>query len=98
MSLAADGAVAHGARVEARHDGARALDGIERQRRAPCRIEVEQVAQAHDASRFVQARAVRLERRGVVETHRALQQKDGLGVDEVVLAVQRAPLGEAERG
>mgnify|MGYP007012694985 CR=1 FL=1 len=65
---------------------------------APCRIEVEQVAQAHDASRFVQARAVRLERRGVVETHRALQQKDGLGVDEVVLAVQRAPLGEAERG
>ena len=98
VGLAADGAIAHGARVEARGDGARVLDLIERDGRAIGCVEVDQVAQAHDAARAVQAGAIRFECLGVIFAHGTLQQVDGLGVDKVVFAAQGAPLGEAERG
>ena len=94
----ADGAVRHGAGVKAADDVERGLDLVERNRRAAAGIKVEQVAQTHGTAGAVQAGAVLLKGVVAVLTAGGLQQVDGLGVDEVFLAAERAPLGQAQRG
>ena len=94
----ADGAVRHGAGVKAADDVERGLDLFKRHRGAAAVVKVQQVAQAHGATGAVQAGAVFL--KGVVAVLAAggLQQEDGLRVDKVILAAERAPLGQAQRG
>ena len=94
----ADGAVRHGAGVKAADDVERGLDLVERNRRAAAGIKVEQVAQTHGTAGAVQAGAVLLKGVVAVLTAGGLQQVDGLGVDEVFLTAERAPLGQAQRG
>ena len=94
----ADGAVRHGAGVKAADDVERGLDLVERNRRAAAGIKVEQVAQTHGMAGAVQAGAVLLKGVVAVLTAGGLQQVDGLGVDEVFLAAERAPLGQTQRG
>ncbi len=96
VRLLADGAIGHGAGVEAPDDIERGLDLVERHGGATRGVEVEQVAQAHGAALAVQARAVLLEGVVVVLAARGLQQIDGLRIDQMVLAAERAPLGKAE--
>ena len=98
VCLFADGTVRHGAGVKAADDVERGLDLVKRNRRAAAGIKVEQVAQAHGAAGAVQAGAVLLKGVVAVLTAGGLQQVDGLGVDEVFLAAERAPLGQAQRG
>ena len=90
----ADGAVRHGAGVKAADDVERGLHLVERNRRATVDIKVQQVTQAHGTAGAVQAGAVLL--KGVVAVLAAggLQQVDGLRVDKVILAAERAPLGQ----
>ena len=94
----ADGAVRHGAGVKAADDVERGLHLVERNRRATVGIKVQQVAQAHGTAGAVQAGAVLL--KGVVAVLAAggLQQVDGQRVDKVILAAERAPLGQTQRG
>ena len=94
----ADGAVRHGAGVKAADDVERGLYLVERNRRAAAGIKVQQVAQAHGTAGAVQAGAVLL--KGVVAVLAAggLEQVDGLRVDQVILAAERAPLGQTQRG
>ena len=96
MRLFADGAIRHGAGVKAADDVERGLHLVERNRRAAAGIKVEQVAQAHGTAGAVQAGAVLL--KGVVAalTAGGLQQVDSLRIDEVILAAERAPLGQAQ--
>ena len=98
MCLFADGTVRHGAGVKAADDVERGLHLVERNRRATVGIKVQQVTQAHDTAGAVQAGAVLL--KGVVAVLAAggLQQVDGLRVDKVILAAERAPLGQTQRG
>ena len=94
----ADGAVRHGAGVKAADDVERGLDLVERNRRAAAGIKVEQVAQAHGTAGAVQAGAVLLKGVVTVLTAGGLQQVDSLRVDQVILATERAPLGQTQRG
>ena len=98
VCLFADGTVRHGAGVKAADDVERGLHLVERNRRAAAAVKVEQVAQAHGTAGAVQAGAVLL--KGVVAVLAAggLQQVDGLRVDQVILATERAPLGQTQRG
>ena len=92
-----DGAVAHGAGVEALDDLARGFDLVQRHRLAR-RREVHEVAQRDRAPGHVARGAVLAEQVVVALAARALQQIDGLRVDQVLLAAKRAPRGDAERG
>ena len=94
----ADGAVRHGAGVKAADDVERRLDLVERNRRATVSVKVEQVAQAHGTAGAVQAGAVLLKGVVAVLTAGGLQQVDSLWIDEVILAAERAPLGQTQRG
>ena len=94
----ADGAVRHGAGVKAADDVERGLDLVERNRRAAAGIKVEQVAQTHGTAGAVQAGAVLLKGVVAVLTAGGLQQVDSLRIDEVILAAERAPLGQTQRG
>ena len=98
VCLFADGTVRHGAGVKAADDVERGLHLVERNRRATVGIKVQQVTQAHGTAGAVQAGAVLL--KGVVAVLAAggLQQVDGLRVDKVILAAERAPLGQTQRG
>ena len=98
VCLFANGTVRHGAGVKAADDVERGLHLVERNRRAAAAVKVEQVAQAHGTAGAVQASAVLL--KGVVAVLAAggLQQVDSLRIDEVILAAERAPLGQAQRG
>ena len=92
-----NGAVAHGARVEALDDLACGLDLVDRHRGA-LRRKVEQVTQRDRAAGDMARGAVFLEHVVVALAHRTLEQVDRLGVDQVLLAVNWAPRGHAERG
>ena len=94
----ADGAVRHGAGVKAADDVERGLDLVERNRRATAGIKVQQVAQAHGTAGAVQAGAVLLKGVVAVLTAGGPQQVDSLRIDEVILAAERAPLGQTQRG
>ena len=94
----ADGAVRHGAGVKAADDVERGLDLVECHRSAAAGIKVQQVAQAHGTAGAVQAGAVLLKGVVAVLTAGGLQQVDSLRIDEVILAAERAPLGQAQRG
>ena len=98
VCLFANRAIRHGAGVKAADDVERGLHLVERNRRAAADIKVEQVAQAHGTAGAVQAGAVLL--KGVVTVLAAggLQQVDSLRIDEVILAAERAPLGQTQRG
>ena len=98
VCLFADGAIRHGAGVKAADDVECGLDLVECHRSAATGIKVEQVAQAHGTTSAVQASAVLL--KGVVAVLAAgsLQQVDNLRIDEVILAAERAPLGQTQRG
>ena len=95
--LPADGAVAHGAGVEARED---ALHGLDLVKRHGLRLgrEVHEVAQGDGATGAVHPGGKLLELLVAALAASVLQQVDGLGVDEVLLAALRAPLGEAQGG
>ena len=97
VCLFADGAIRHGAGVKAADDVERGLDLVECHRSAAAGIKVEQVAQAHGPAGAVQAGAVLLKGVVAVLTAGGLQQVDGLRVDQVILAAERAPLGQAQR-
>ena len=94
----ADGTVRHGAGVKAANDVERGLDLVECHRGAAAGIKVQQVAQAHGTAGAVQAGAVLLKGVVAVLTAGGLQQIDSLRIDEVILAAERAPLGQAQRG
>lgn len=98
VRLFADGAIRHGAGVKAADDVERRLHLVERHRSAAAGIKVQQVAQAHGTAGAMQAGAVLL--KGVVTVLAAgdLQQADGLRVDQVIFATERAPLGQAQCG
>ena len=98
VCLFANGAIRHGAGVKAADDVERRLDLVECHRGTAAGIKVQQVAQAHGTAGAVQAVAVLL--KGVVAVLAAgsLQQVDGLRVDQVILATERAPLGQTQRG
>ena len=98
VRLFADGTVRHGAGVKAADDVERGLHLVERNRRVAAGIKVQQVAQAHGTAGAMQAGAVLL--KGVVTVLAAgdLQQVDGLRVDQVIFATERAPLGQAQCG
>ena len=98
VCLFADGAVRHGAGVKAADDVERGLDLVERNRSAAAGIKVEQVAQAHGTAGAVQAGAVLLKGVVAVLTAGGLQQVDSLRIDEVILAAERTPLGQTQRG
>ena len=98
VCLFADGAVRHGAGVKAADDVERGLDLVECHRSAAAGIKVQQVAQAHGTAGAVQAGAVLLKGVVAVLTAGGLQQVDSLRIDEVILAAERAPLGQAQRG
>ena len=98
VCLFADGAIRHGAGVKAADDVERGLHLVERNRRAAAGIKVQQVAQAHGTAGAVQAGAVLLKGVVAVLTAGGLQQVDSLRVDQVILAAERAPLGQAQRG
>ena len=97
VCLFADGAVRHGAGVKAADDIERGLHLVERNRRAAAVVKVKQVAQAHGTAGAVQAGAVLLKGIVAVLTAGGLQQVDSLRIDEVILAAERAPLGQALR-
>ena len=97
VCLLADGAIRHGTGVEAANDVERRLHFVKGDRRAAAGIKVEQVAQAHSTAGAMQTGAVLLKGVVTVLTAGGLQQIDGLGVDQVILAAQRAPLGQAQR-
>ena len=97
VRLFADGAVRHGAGVKAADDVERGLHLVERNRRAAAGIKVQQVAQAHGTAGAMQAGAVLLKGVVAVLTAGGLQQVDRLRIDEVFLAAERAPLGQAQR-
>ena len=92
-----DGAVAHGAGVEALDDLARGLDLVQRHRLAR-RREVHEIAQRDRTTGHVARGAILAEQVVVALAASALQQVDGLRVDQVLLAAKRAPRGNAERG
>ena len=94
----ADGTVRHGAGVKAADDVERGLDLVERNRRAAAGIKVEQVAQTHGTAGAVQAGAVLLKGVVTVLTAGGLQQVNSLRIDQVILAAERAPLGQTQRG
>ena len=98
MGFLADGAVRHGTGVKAADDAERGLHLVECHRSAAAGIKVQQVAQTHGTAGAVQAGAVLL--KGIVAVLAAggLQQVDGLRVDKVILAAERAPLGQTQRG
>ena len=98
MCLFADGAIRHGAGVKAADDVERGLDLVERHRSAAAGIKVEQVAQAHGTAGAMQAGAVLLKGVVAVLTAGGLQQVDSLRIDEVILAAERTPLGQTQRG
>ena len=98
VCLFADGTVRHGAGVKAADDVERGLDLVECHRSAAAGIKVQQVAQAHGTAGAVQAGAVLLKGVVAVLTAGGLQQVDSLRIDEVILAAERAPLGQAQRG
>ena len=98
VRLFADGAVRHGAGVKATDDVERGLHLVERNRRAAAGIKVEQVAQAHGTAGAVQTSAVLLKGVVAAPTAGGLEQVDGLRVDQVILAAERAPLGQTQRG
>ena len=98
VRLFADGAVRHGAGVKAADDVERGLDLVECHRSAAAGIKVQQVAQAHGTTGAVQAGAVLLKGVVAVLATGSLQQVDSLGVDQVILAAERAPLGQAQCG
>ena len=97
MRFLGDGAVAHGAGVEALDDLACRLDLVQRHRLAR-RHEVHEVAQRDRAAGHVACGAVLAEHAVVALAASALQQVDGLRVDQVLFAAKRAPRGDAERG
>ena len=97
MRFLGDRAVAHGAGVEAFDDLARGFDLVQRHRLAH-RHEVHEVAQRDRTTGHVARGAVLAEQVVVTLAARALQQVDGLRVDQVLLAAKRAPRGNAERG
>ena len=97
MRFLGDGAVAHGAGVEALDDLARRFNLIQRHRLAP-RHEVHEVAQRDRTPGHVARGAILAEQVVVALAASALQQVDGLRVDQVLLAAKRAPRGNAERG
>ena len=98
VRLFADRTVRHGTGVKAADDVARGLHLVERNRRAAVGIKVEQVTQAHGTAGAVQAGAVLLKGVVAVLTAGGLQQVDSLRIDEVILAAERAPLGQTQRG
>ena len=98
VCLFAYGTVRHGAGVKAADDIERGLHLVERNRGAAAGIKVQQVAQAHGTAGAVQAGAVLLKGVVAVLTVGGLQQVDSLRIDEVILAAERAPLGQAQRG
>ena len=98
VCLFADGAIRHGTGVKAADDVERGLDLVECHRSAAAGIKVEQVAQAHGTAGAVQAGAVLLEGVVAVLTAGGLQQVDSLRIDEVILAAERTPLGQTQRG
>ena len=97
MRFLGNGAVAHGTRVEALDDLACGLDLVDRHRSA-LRREVEQVAQRDRTAGHMACGAVFLEHAVVAFAHRTLEQVDRLGIDQVLLAIDRTPRGHAERG
>ena len=97
MRFLGDGAVAHGARVEALDDLACGFDFVDRHRGSLWR-EIEQVAQRDRAAGHMACGAVFLEYAVVAFAHRTLEQVNRLRIDQVLLAVNRAPRGHAERG
>ena len=98
VRLFADGAIRHGAGVKAADDVERGLDLVECHRGAATGIKVQQVAQAHGTAGAVQAGAVLLKGVVAVLTAGGLQQVDSLRVDQVILATERAPLGQTQCG
>ena len=94
----ANGAIRHGAGVKAADDVERGLDLVECHRGAATGIKDQQVAQAHGTTGAVQAGAVLLKGVVAVLTAGGLQQVDSPRIDEVILAAERAPLGQAQRG
>ena len=98
VRLFADGAVRHGAGVKAADDVERGLHLVECHRGAAAGIKVQQVAQAHGTAGAVQAGAVLLKGVVAVLTAGGPQQVDSLRIDEVILAAERAPLGQAQCG
>ena len=96
VGLLGDGAIAHGARVEAARDGRDGLNLVERHRRAAGVVKVEKVSQGHGAAGTVDDLAVLAEEIHVTLCARALQQVDSARLDEVLLAPKRAPLREAQ--
>ena len=97
MRFLGDGAVAHGAGVEALDDLARRFNLVQRRRLAR-RREVHEIAQRDRAPGHVARGAVLAEQVVVALAASALQQVDGLRVDQVLLAAKRTPRGDAERG
>ena len=98
VCLFANRAVRHGAGVKAADDVERGLHLVECHRSAVAGIKVEQVAQAHGTAGAVQAGAILLKGVVAVLTAGDLQQVDSLRIDEVILAAERTPLGQAQRG
>ena len=96
MSLLGDGAIAHGARVEALHDLRDGLDFLDRHRRASGDIEVEQVAQGDGTAGTVDDLAILTEEVHVTLGAGTLQEIDRARLDEVLLAVDRTPLRQAQ--
>lgn len=74
------------------------LDLVECHRGTAAGIKVQQVAQAHGTAGAVQAGAVLLKGVVAVLTAGGLQQVDSLRIDKVILAAERAPLGQTQRG
>ena len=97
VRLLGDGAVAHGAGVEALDDLARGLDLLKRHRLARGG-KVHEVAQRDRTPGHVARGAVLTEQIVGAFAASALQQVDGLRVDQVLFAAKRAPRGDAERG
>ncbi len=97
VRLATNGAKAHGARVKATYDVARALHLVQSHGRATRSVKVEQIAQANRTARTVHQIAVLAENAIVTLLASLLQQVNGLRLNEVILTRKRTPLGQAKR-
>ncbi len=95
VGLLGDGPVAHGAGVETADDALDRLHLLERHGPAGAGDEVEQVAQKDCPARRVQGGAELAEELVAALAHGTLQQVDDLGRQDVLLASQGPPLGDA---
>ena len=98
VRLVGDGAKAHGAGREAPHDGVGGLDLAQGHGAGGHRHKLEEVAQHDGAALGVQRPGVLREELGAVLAHGTAQKVDDLRRDDVLLAAERAPLGDAGAG